>query len=174
MFILDFDPSCGSGNELRELLRSGGGEPIEVLRPAAGEVAPGDLPADPAGGPPPILLLVLSPALLHAPDALLASLQRQVPGAPLVAVTVGADPERVLRLLELGVHDFIAPPLRAGATARARGGRTARRRAPRTGSAYVSSSARAPASSPCWRRSRWWRAATPACSSPARPARVRS
>jgi two-component system, NtrC family, response regulator GlrR len=115
MLILDFDSSPDLGAELREILESDIPGAVELRRLPAGLAGPSfrDLPAPALTSEPPVILMVLPAALLREPEALIESLRRHAPEAPLVAVTDGGEPGSILRLLELGVHDFISAPLRA-------------------------------------------------------------
>jgi two-component system response regulator GlrR len=115
MFILDLNPCPRLGLELREILESGipGNVQVRRLTAEAGAAACRDLPEWTAAEGPRLLLLVLPTALLAAPEALVGSLRRHAPEAPLVAVTEGGEPDHILRLLGLGFHDFISAPLRA-------------------------------------------------------------
>jgi two-component system response regulator GlrR len=118
MLILDLDPSPRLGVELREILKSGTAGAVELRRlaaDAAGTAGPAlrGLPERTADGEPQILLVVLPAALLAQPETLIESLRRHAPEAPLVAVMDGGEPDRILRLLELGVHDFLCAPLHA-------------------------------------------------------------
>jgi two-component system response regulator GlrR len=66
-----------------------------------------------ASSDPEVILLVIPAALLERPEPLLEAVRRGAPEVPVVAVTAGGEPAGILRLLELGIHDFISAPLRA-------------------------------------------------------------
>jgi two-component system response regulator GlrR len=115
MVILDLDPCPRLGLELREILESGipGQVQVRRLAPETATAAFRDLPEWAADGEPRIILLVLSKALLAEPESLLGSLRCHAPEAPVVAVTGSGEPDHILRLLGLGIQDFISAPLRA-------------------------------------------------------------
>ncbi|HEV8239287.1 MAG TPA: sigma-54 dependent transcriptional regulator [Thermoanaerobaculia bacterium] len=113
MLILDFDSVSNLGGELRGILESIG-EHVELRQlPRREQIEPQDLTGPVASPCPAAILLVLPAAVMAAPESLLRSVRRHAPEAPIVAVTAGGEPGDILRLLELGVHDFISAPLRA-------------------------------------------------------------
>jgi two-component system, NtrC family, response regulator GlrR len=113
MLILDFDPDSGLCIPLRDILESCYPGAVETRRfePGAGGLAPCAAPAGP--GFPFLIFAILSAKLLESPEALLQSLRRQIPEGPIIAVMDRGEPERIFQLLELGVEDFLVPPLRA-------------------------------------------------------------
>lgn len=105
MLLLDLDPEAGLGPSLQAILEASGLGAVDLRRP------------EPHAGfdletAPPLIFAVLGPAMLDRAPALLQSLARQAPGVPIVAVLPGADPDAIFDLLQAGVHDFLAPPLR--------------------------------------------------------------
>jgi len=113
MLILDLNPLSNLGDGLREILTSTGTGDVELRKLAgAAEIGPRDVLDLLSPGEPAALLLVLPDALLEHPEALLEALRRHAPEAPIVAVIDGGAPGDILRLLELGVHDFISTPFR--------------------------------------------------------------
>jgi two-component system response regulator GlrR len=114
MVILDLDPVSKLGETLLEMLRSSGAAAVELRTPeGGGDADPGEAAGLAASGDPEIILLILPAALLERPEPLLEAVRRRAPEAPVVAVTAGGEPAGILRLLELGIHDFISAPLRA-------------------------------------------------------------
>ena len=97
LLLLDLHPRSGLGDAFRGM-----------VEPCGFEVA-----LQPSLGRPDLAAVVLSPDLLASPEPLLRSLRLQVPEAPIVALLEDGEPERILRLLELGIQDFLCPPLRA-------------------------------------------------------------
>ncbi|MFL6233253.1 MAG: sigma-54 dependent transcriptional regulator [Thermoanaerobaculia bacterium] len=114
MVILDLDPASNLGERLREILESSGTATVELRTPeSGGDVDPREVLGLVASGDPEVILLVFPAALLEHPEPLLEAVRRGAPEAPVVAVTAGGEPADILRLLELGIHDFISAPLRA-------------------------------------------------------------
>jgi two-component system response regulator GlrR len=117
ILLLDFDREAGLADALLEVLGSSHPCELEVRRiPLSAR----DLPLAPAwnGGlegadPAAALLLVLSPPLLAAVQPLLESLRQRVGQVPVIAVLPRQEPNQIVSLLDLGVHDFLLPPFRS-------------------------------------------------------------
>jgi two-component system, NtrC family, response regulator GlrR len=62
---------------------------------------------------PDVIFLILSAEALKQFSALLPALRREAPEVPLMIALAAGDHEELLALLDLGVSDFITPPLRA-------------------------------------------------------------
>jgi two-component system, NtrC family, response regulator GlrR len=113
MLILDCDPASDLGTELRGLLLAAGMPHVErrtianVRHCTSHDVA--DLSRFDG---PPLILLVVPSAVLEAPESLLEAIRSRGADVAILAVTDGGEPRDILRLLELGIHDFIAAPLR--------------------------------------------------------------
>ena len=107
LWLLDYDLGSGAGAALRDIVEPCGFEVVAMRPPAAS----GRLNA--IASEPSLIAIVLSPSLLESPGELLQSLRSQVPEAPVVAMIAGGEPDRIFRLLELGVQDFFSTPLRA-------------------------------------------------------------
>jgi len=106
LWLLDLDPASGLGSALQDIVEPCGFEVVAVRPTANGRL-------ESIAGEPALIVIVLSPSLLESPEKLLQPLHRQVPEAPIVAMFAGGEPDRIFRLLELGVQDFLSTPLRA-------------------------------------------------------------
>ena len=114
MLILDLDPTSQLGEGLREILESAGTGEVELRKlERAEDAGPREVLDLLPSVDPEVILLVIPAALLERPEALLEAVRRSAPEAPVVAVTAGGEPGDILRLLELGIHDFISAPFRA-------------------------------------------------------------
>ncbi len=121
IIVLDSDHEMGLGASVTRLLTAGLLD-IEVrhIEFGAGEALPplhggaAEAPVDGAAGEgAAACFLVLSRAALAAARAVLAELHERAGAVPVIAVLARAEPDEVLGLLELGVHDFLVPPLEA-------------------------------------------------------------
>jgi two-component system response regulator GlrR len=116
ILLLDFSPAGGLGNALSRVLASTPDLAIQV-QPGilSGEsLSPRqDIAALIRDSDPKVVFLVLPRHLLKPSQPLLRSLKKANAALPLFIVTEAAEAEEIFVLLELGVADFITPPLRA-------------------------------------------------------------
>jgi DNA-binding NtrC family response regulator len=62
---------------------------------------------------PDVVFLVLSTDLLEQTAEIIPSWRREAPDVPLIVILESGEPDEILELLNLGVSDFITPPLKA-------------------------------------------------------------
>ena len=114
MLILDLDPVSKLGERLREILEPSGAGAVDLRSlETAGDAGLREILGLLPFGDPEVILLVLPPALLERPEAALEAVRRGAPDVPVIAVTGGGEPTDILRLLELGIYDFVSAPFRA-------------------------------------------------------------
>jgi DNA-binding NtrC family response regulator len=118
ILVLDSDRSLGLGTALEEMLGSALRLEASIRRvdltTAADPLPPGAEAGTGAGAALAGILAVLSPAMLGESALLLRRLADRAPAVPVIAVLTRHGGDEVEELLDLGVQDFLVPPLRAG------------------------------------------------------------
>jgi two-component system response regulator GlrR len=119
ILLLDFHAEGQLGAALRDILSSCLAEGITLVSEDAGfdtTDSPGEQPAYLgliAAHEPVVTYLLLSERQLGRLGALTEALKPRWPGMPVIVIAEGVEPTRIYELLQDGVTDFIAPPLRA-------------------------------------------------------------
>jgi two-component system response regulator GlrR len=114
--IFGADRSTAQGAALCRILGSAG-EPRITLRHLPLSAVDLPHPADSfdrhAAGERPALIFAILSAALSGAERTIESLHAWAPGVPVIAVLAREAPDEAVALLELGVEDFLVPPLRA-------------------------------------------------------------
>lgn len=116
MLLLDFNPVAGLGQKLQGILESSNRE-IQFQQESpevhGSTLCDKDLSKIISRFHPNLIFLILSPDLLGQADALCQSIQRASLEIPILVVIEKGEPDKLFKLLEIGVADFITPPLKA-------------------------------------------------------------
>jgi two-component system, NtrC family, response regulator GlrR len=113
ILIADLVPSSSLGATLNETLKLDL-FPIHRIQPESmGADLSSSLSKALNRTPPALVFLVVGSSSFEAASRATVHLREIRPDVPIVAVVEGADPDRLLELLKLGIADFITPPLKA-------------------------------------------------------------
>ncbi len=113
MLLLDFNPANRLGNTLREILESSFSPEIQFRQESVAALCDSDLSKIISRAHPDLIFLVFSPSLLKQASGLCQAIKRESLQVPILVVIEEGNSEEMFELLELGVADFITPPLKA-------------------------------------------------------------
>lgn len=118
ILLLDFNPANKLGNTLRGILESSFSPGIQFRQESVGvhgsALCDSDLSRIISRFHPDVIFLALSLSLLKQAGGLCQSIREEPSKIPiLVVINEGGKPKEMFELLELGVADFITPPLKA-------------------------------------------------------------
>jgi DNA-binding NtrC family response regulator len=115
--LLDFNPTSGLGLALREVLESEMSSSLrlrhEYLCAGDPEAVAQELSDLILCSCPDLVFLILAPGFLKLGRLWLQSLSRAEADAPIMLVVDAGEPDELFAWLEMGVVDFITPPLKA-------------------------------------------------------------
>jgi DNA-binding NtrC family response regulator len=110
ILLLDFNPSSSLGCRLRDILASVPRWAVNLKQVFVGNKGPASYNRYLINNPS-IVFLVLPATLLKQGDRLFQQFQNAQETPPLIVVPEAGEPDEILKLLELGVADFITQPL---------------------------------------------------------------
>jgi DNA-binding NtrC family response regulator len=112
ILLLDFIPSGSLGGRLRDILASVPRWAVHLRQVFVGDEGPTAIDRYLTSNPS-LVFLVLPATLLKQGGRLFQHFQKAPEPLPLIVVPEAGEPDDILKLLELGVADFITPPLTA-------------------------------------------------------------
>ncbi|MGD8447391.1 MAG: sigma-54 dependent transcriptional regulator [Desulfobacterales bacterium] len=117
IFLLDLNPSSNVGSTLGEILSSFPNFGVQLKHESQkgnkSAYCVGELCSLLSGCNSDLIFVVLSPDRLEQSRALFQSISREGMELPIIVVPEACEPDDMLSLLDLGVADFITPPLKA-------------------------------------------------------------